>query len=56
MRGLISALLRQRRRNNKKARALRWSYRLLAGGLVAIALLGLTLALIDAGVLDPVST
>jgi hypothetical protein len=56
MRGLISALLRQRARNNKKARALRWSYRLLAGGLVTIALLGLTLALIDAGVLDPVST
>jgi len=56
MRGLVSALLRQRARNSKKARALRWSYGLLAGGFVAIALLGFTLALVDAGVLEPVAT
>jgi hypothetical protein len=51
LRGLIEALLVQRQRNSRKARCLRAAYATLALGLCAIALLGLTLVLVDAGVI-----
>jgi hypothetical protein len=43
--GLTKALLRQRERNDKKASALKWAYRWLLVGLLAILLLGLSLGL-----------
>jgi len=51
LRGLTRALLRQRARNDGKAKALRWAYRTLLAGLLAIVLLGLTLGLRYAEVL-----
>jgi hypothetical protein len=52
MRGLIRSLLRQRVRNDVKARWLRHAYVALSVGLLALALLGLTLAGMDAGALS----
>jgi len=49
--GLTRALLRQRERNDAKAGALRWGYRTLLAGLLAIVALGLTLGLRYADVL-----
>lgn len=49
--GLTRALLRQRERNDAKAEALKWAYRSLLAGLLAIVALGLTLGLRYADVL-----
>lgn len=49
--GLTRALLRQRARNDSKAKALKWAYRSLLVGLLAIVALGLTLGLRYADVL-----
>jgi len=43
--GLTQAILKQRERNDGKAKALRWAYRSLLTGLLAIVALGLTLGL-----------
>jgi hypothetical protein len=51
MHGLVEALGIVRQRAGGKARALRWSYRLLIAGLMCIAALGFVIGLSDAGVI-----
>lgn len=52
MNGLLTSLTDTRAINDAKARALRWSYRGLVGGLVLLSVLGLILGLRYAGVIE----